>query len=98
MDKKRKNSAWSEKTKRQEEQGKRREKRKLKAKRIKSQQESSSAAANPDNQLKRQATEMCPDDDQDDWAEFAREEKLAKRVRKGIVSQEEFDIEFGDLL
>jgi len=55
------------------------------------QQESS----NTDN--KRQASEMDPDDDQDDWAEFAREEKLAKRVRKGIVSQEEFDVEFGDL-
>ena len=55
-------------------------------------------AANTDNQLKRQATEMDPDDDQDDWAEFAREEKLAKRVRKGIVSQEKFDVEFGDLL
>ena len=41
---------------------------------------------------------MDPIDDQDDWAEFAREEKLAKRVRKGIVSQEEFDVEFGDLL
>ena len=41
---------------------------------------------------------MDPDDDQDDWAEIAREEKLAKRVRKGFVSQEEFDIEFGDLL
>ena len=55
-------------------------------------------AASTDNQLKRQATEMDPDDDQDDWAEFAREEKLAKRVRKGIVSQEKFDVEFGDLL
>jgi ATP-dependent RNA helicase DDX55/SPB4 len=97
-DKKRKNSAWSEKTKRQEEQEKRREKRKLKAKRIKLQQESSVAAANTDNQLKRQASEMDPDDDQDDWTEFAREEKLAKRVRKGMVSQEEFDVEFGDLL
>jgi ATP-dependent RNA helicase DDX55/SPB4 len=41
---------------------------------------------------------MDPDDGQDDWAECAREEKLAKRVRKGIVSQEEFDVEFGDLL
>lgn len=40
---------------------------------------------------------MDPDVDQDDWAEFAREENLAKRVRKGIVSQEEFDVEFGDL-
>jgi len=98
-DKKRKNSAWSEKTRRQEEQEKRREKRKLKVKRIKlQQQESSAAAANTDNQLKRQASDIDPDDDQDDWAEFAREEKLAKRVKKGIVSQEEFDVEFGNLL
>jgi ATP-dependent RNA helicase DDX55/SPB4 len=95
-DKKQKNSAWSEKIKRQEERGKRREKRKIKAKRIKS-QESSASAANTDNQLKRQASEMDPDHDEDDWAEIAREEKLAKRVRKGIVSQEEFDCEFGDL-
>jgi len=91
--KKQKNSAWSEKVRRQEEREKRREKRKSKAKRIKSQEPSALAA----NQLKRQASEMDPDDDEDDWAEIAREEKLAKRVRKGIVSQEEFDVEFGDL-
>jgi hypothetical protein len=40
---------------------------------------------------------MDPDDDEDDWAEIACEEKLAKRVRKGIVSQEEFDVEFGEI-
>jgi ATP-dependent RNA helicase DDX55/SPB4 len=51
-------------------------------------------AANTDDHLKRKASEIDPDDD---WAEFTREEKLAKRVRKGVVSQEEFDVEFGDL-
>lgn len=40
---------------------------------------------------------MDQDDDEDDWAEIAREEKLAKRVKKGIISQEEFDVEFGGL-
>ncbi|KAF8812464.1 DEAD-domain-containing protein [Phlegmacium glaucopus] len=97
-DKKQKNSAWSVKAKKQEEREKRREKRKLKAKRLRT-QEPSAAAANTDNHLKRQASEFDPDDDEDkdDWAEFAREERLAKRVRKGVVSQEEFDVEFGDL-
>lgn len=37
---------------------------------------------------------MDADDNEDDWT---KEEKLAKRVKKGVVSQEEFDIEFGDL-
>ena len=65
-------------TKPRQEQEKRREKRILKAKRIKSQQESSAAATNTDNQLKWQASEMDQDDNQDDWTEFAREEKLVK--------------------
>ena len=40
---------------------------------------------------------MDPDDDEDDWAEIACEEKLAKRVRQGIVSQEEFEVEFEEI-
>lgn len=92
-DKKQKNSAWSEKVKRQEEREKRREKKKLKAKRLKS-QELSAAVSSADNHLKREASEMDADDNEDDWT---KEEKLAKRVKKGVVSQEEFDIEFGDL-
>jgi len=35
--------------------------------------------------------------DNDDWAELAREEKMAKRLRNGGVSQKDFDAEFGDL-
>ncbi|KAF9534303.1 DEAD-domain-containing protein [Crepidotus variabilis] len=34
----------------------------------------------------------------DDWGDLAREEKMAKRLRKGEVSQKEFDAEFGDLI
>lgn len=34
---------------------------------------------------------------EDDWDELAREERLAKKLRKGAVSQKEFDQEFGDL-
>lgn len=36
-------------------------------------------------------------DDGDDWAELAREERLAKRVKKGHLSQSQFDAEFADL-
>jgi len=34
---------------------------------------------------------------EDDWDDLAREERLAKKLRKGAVSQKEFDEEFGDL-
>lgn len=33
----------------------------------------------------------------DDWEELAREERMAKRVKKGHLSQNEFDAEFADL-
>ena len=36
-------------------------------------------------------------DEEDDWDELAREERMAKRVKKGHLSQTEFDTEFGDL-
>ncbi|KAI5893289.1 DEAD-domain-containing protein [Schizophyllum commune H4-8] len=39
-----------------------------------------------------------PDDEgADDWAELAREERMAKKVKRGAVSQKAFDAEFGDL-
>ena len=37
------------------------------------------------------------EDDGDDWEELAREERMAKRVKKGHISQTEFDAEFADL-
>lgn len=32
----------------------------------------------------------------DDWEEMAREERMAKKMRKGDVSQKAFDAEFAD--
>lgn len=32
--------------------------------------------------------------DEDDWEELAREERMAKKVKKGEMSQLEFDAEF----
>ena len=37
------------------------------------------------------------DVDEDDWDELAREERMAKKVKKGLVSQDAFDGEFGEL-
>ena len=37
------------------------------------------------------------DEGADDWAELAREERMAKKVKRGAVSQKAFDAEFGDL-
>ena len=36
-------------------------------------------------------------DDEDDWDELAKEERLAKKVRKGTATQQAFDAQFGDL-
>jgi ATP-dependent RNA helicase DDX55/SPB4 len=36
-------------------------------------------------------------DDTEDWKEMAREEKMAKKTRKGALTQDEFDADFGDL-
>lgn len=44
---------------------------------------------------KRGFNEVGHGEDADDWEDLACEEKLAKRVRKGKVSQQEFDAEFG---
>lgn len=35
--------------------------------------------------------------DGDDWDELAREERMVKKVKKGEISQKQFDAEFGDL-
>ena len=45
-------------------------------------------------ELKRPRDET---EDDDDWDDLAREERMAKKVRKGEVSQKAFDAEFGDL-
>ncbi len=37
------------------------------------------------------------EEDGDDWEALAKEERMAKRVKKGQVSQREFDAEFADL-
>lgn len=103
--KKKKNGSWSEHADRKDERDKRKEKKKLKAKWIKAQtaaETEAEAAAQVDKCTgKRQRENLTEvsgsDDDMDDWDELAREEKMAKRLRKGDISQKDFDAEFADL-
>ena len=37
------------------------------------------------------------DTDGDDWEELAREERMAKKLKRGDISQTDFDNEFADL-
>lgn len=36
-------------------------------------------------------------DEEDDWDELAKEERMAKKLRKGEISQRDFDVAFTDL-
>jgi ATP-dependent RNA helicase DDX55/SPB4 len=98
-EKKKLNSAWSEKVVKREERDKRKEKRSAKRKWLKTQAAEAAPSADQ-NQLKRGRSEDGggdKEDDEDDWDELAREERMAKKVRKGDIDQKTFDAEFGDL-
>ena len=88
------NAAWSNKVKKKEERDQRREKKDRKKKWQKAQ-----AAADSEVGTKRgrEGVAESGDEDEDDWEALAKEERMAKRVKKGQVSQSEFDAEFADL-
>jgi ATP-dependent RNA helicase DDX55/SPB4 len=58
-----------------------------------------SANEGGDQNLKRGRTPPPEDDadEGDDWDELAREERMAKKVRKGNITQGTFDEQFTDL-
>lgn len=92
--KKKANVAWSSQTLKKDVRDQRKEKKVRKKQWIKSQQPepSSSAPAVP----RKRGLEVDDEDeeDEDDWAELAREERMAKKVKKGEITQLEFDGEF----
>jgi ATP-dependent RNA helicase DDX55/SPB4 len=98
--KKKRNAAWSEKLGKKQERESRRGKRISKKKWLKA-QEAVPGIGSETLLGKRQRDDSNEDfdgaNDNDDWAELAREEKMAKRLRNGGVSQKDFDAEFGDL-
>ena len=92
--KKKANVAWSNQTLKRDVRDKRKEKKSKRKQWIKSQQSgpSSSASALP----QKRGLEVDDEDEgnEDDWAELAREERMAKKVKKGGITQLEFDAEF----
>lgn len=87
------NAAWSNQTFKRETRDKRKEKKAKKKQWLKSQQPQPSSSASVVPQ-KRHAEADDDDGNEDDWAELAREERMAKKVRKGEMSRLEFDAEF----
>jgi len=82
---KKKNSAWSEKVTAKEERDKRREKRTKKQAWLKT-----NTGKSP------QSKQANLEDEDEEWEELAKEERLAKKRKKGLVPAEE-DNEFVDL-
>lgn len=99
--KKKKNCSWSEHTDRKDERDKRKEKKRLKAMWIKAQATAEVETGAVAQMAKRPREGLAGasgnDNDSNEWDELAREEKMAKRLRKGDISQKEFDAEFVDL-
>jgi len=84
------NVAWSQQATRKEGKEKRKDKRQRKRTWFESQKDNT-ATANPSNDL------VSPSDNEDDWDELAREEREAKKLRKGFIMETEFNAEFNGL-
>jgi ATP-dependent RNA helicase DDX55/SPB4 len=92
--KRKRNAAWSQQADDKEDKDKRRVQKARKRQWLKSQ-----SVVSGDSKGALQTGGAKPEESggEDDWDELAREERLAKKLRKGAVSQKEFDQEFGDL-
>lgn len=91
--KRKRNAPWSQQAINKEQKEKRKLKRDRKRQWLQSQTTAIHSATTP---VKSQSAEDSQDVE-DDWDELAREERLAKKVRKGTTAQQVFDAEFGDL-
>ncbi|KAH0839733.1 DEAD-domain-containing protein [Lanmaoa asiatica] len=92
--KRKRNIPWSQQAANKEQKEKRKLKRDRKRQWLKSQATANRNATTP---VRSQSVEDSRRDDEDDWDELAKEERLAKKVRKGTATQQVFDAEFGDL-
>lgn len=88
------NAAWSEQTERKDEREKRREKRVKKRKWLKDQQQCASTVTSENVSSEMKTMDVS---DEDDWDDLAKEESMAKKLRKGKISQQDFDTAFADL-
>jgi len=94
VEKRKLNSAWSHQVGKKEEKDHRKEKKDRKKKWLKTRPLEEETTEQLD--LKRMRVGSLGEDD-NDWNELAREERMAKRVRRGEVTQGTFDQEFTDL-
>jgi ATP-dependent RNA helicase DDX55/SPB4 len=85
--------AWSEKIVRKEEREKRKDKKIRKRKWLQAQAPEPSHPGGEGLSTPGENNELGGDD----WAELAREERMAKKVKRGDISQKTFDAEFGEL-
>ena len=88
------NTAWSTQTLKRETRDKRKEKKAKRKQWLKSQQPQPSQSASAVPQKRGLEVEDENEEDDDDWAELAREERMAKKAKKGEITQLEFDAEF----
>ncbi|KAH8117380.1 DEAD-domain-containing protein [Phellopilus nigrolimitatus] len=92
-----KNTAWSEKFGRKTEKEKRKEKKERKREWLKTQQQGAESENNR-QVIRMKRTKTGSDDDGDDWEGLAREERMAKKVKKGVLNGKAFDEEFAGFL
>ncbi|THH07285.1 hypothetical protein EW145_g3478 [Phellinidium pouzarii] len=96
MEQKQKNAPWSELVERKTEKEKRREKKGRKRKWLRVQEEQQPQDTEPGEvQVEKKGDRT--DDSGDDWEELAREERMAKKVKKGTLDSSTFDVEFAGL-
>jgi ATP-dependent RNA helicase DDX55/SPB4 len=88
--KKKVNTAWSKQAERKDERELRREKKNRKRKWLKANGETSTVGA---KELPQKDSDAG---DEDDWEDLAREERMAKKLKRGEIDQDAFDAEFGE--
>ena len=72
-----------------QEKEKRKEKKERKRKWLKNQEQEKVDSKDGDNE--------DGEDEGDDWDELAREERMAKKLKRGNITQSDFDMEFSEL-
>lgn len=96
-EKKKTNAAWSNKAEKKVEKLKKKEKKDKKKTWLKAQ-----AGGGIESKGLKRARSMLgipneKEEDEDEWQELAREERMAKKVKRGELRQDVFDQEFGHI-
>ncbi|KAF4601109.1 ATP-dependent rRNA helicase spb4 [Pleurotus pulmonarius] len=89
------NEAWSNKLSKKEEREQRKEKRTRKRKWLQTQTQTK--AVDTEDKKDQENAADGNDEEEDDWTTLAKEERMAKKVKRGAMSQATFDAEFGDM-